>query len=358
MAQRSGPSLQRSLPPAGWIALVWLVLGVISATQTVVGMKAAGMEHHWAALFFTTMADWLVLAIAAPGILWLTDRFPVHKGRWRYLPLHAVTAVCVAVAFAAWAAVLEFVFDPFGAPRSFGRQFVTEMYTRFHTGLMIYAVTMVAANAVESIRRLAQREAEAARLESELTRARLEVVRRRLEPHFLFGALNGIADLIAKQRNDDAVTMIAGLSDLLRRLLAGSSRELVPLAEEISFVESYVDIASMRWGDRLNFKMDVPMDLYGTLVPPLILQPLIDAVIARGFGNAPGKREIRIAAEESGGSVSIRILIDGAASQLTESTTDGDLFEKLYSSACGFAIRNRNEEGLEAVLTLPYRTAA
>ena len=97
--------------------------------------------------------------------------------------------------------------------------FFTTVYMQFHTGIIIYAATVAIGNTVDSIRRLAHREAEAARLTGELSKAQLDALRRQLEPHFLFNTLNGISGLVREKRNDAAVQMIAGLSDLLRRVL-------------------------------------------------------------------------------------------------------------------------------------------
>ncbi len=102
--------------------------------------------------------------------------------------------------------------------------------------------------------------------------------RRQIEPHFLFNSLNGIAGLVRERRNSAAVEAIAGLSDLLRRVLEGADRQLVPLAEELSFLERYVELQLMRFGDRLKVIVGVPPEP----VPGLILQPLVENAIQHG----------------------------------------------------------------------------
>src|SRR5580704_5240762 len=60
-----------------WVAALWFVVGLITATQVVVGMAAVGAQHNWVALFFTTVAAWMIFPFVTPVILWLTRRFPL-----------------------------------------------------------------------------------------------------------------------------------------------------------------------------------------------------------------------------------------------------------------------------------------
>ena len=90
--------------------------------------------------------------------------------------------------------------------------------------------------------RLAYQQTETARLNEQLSKAQLDALRRQIEPHFLFNTLNAISGLVRERRNDAAVSMIAGLSDFLRRLLEDSTRQQVPLGEEVEFAQKYLDI--------------------------------------------------------------------------------------------------------------------
>src|SRR5947209_11769136 len=115
-------------------------------------------------------------------------------------------------------------------------------YTEFHLFLILYAAILGISYTLESRRRLAQRETEAARLNEQLSKAQLDALRRQIEPHFLFNTLNAIAGLVREQRNDAAVKMIAGLSDLLRRVLKDSNRQQASLEEEMEFLQKDLQI--------------------------------------------------------------------------------------------------------------------
>ena len=351
-----------------WVALLWLAISLVTAMQVVVGMAAVGMRHNWVALFLTTVAAWLVFPLATPLILALSQKYPLAKAAdWRNLPVHLGGALGIGIGHVAWSATLEWVVNPLAThPHpSFRNVFFTTVYMQFHTGVIIYAAIVAIGNTVDSMRRLAHREAEAARLAGELSKAQLDALRRQLEPHFLFNTLNGISGLVREKRNDAAVEMIAGLSDLLRRVLEDSGRQLVPLAEEVSFLESYVELQAMRFGERLKVTVDVPLELYGALVPQLVLQPLVENAIVHGIGKLVEGGEIRVTARESEGTLSICLYNDGPSLSLAGndrtgvglSNTRGRLIT-LYGAASSVELRKGDEAGIETIIRVPYRTAA
>lgn len=351
-----------------WVAILWLGVGLITAIQVVLGLAAGGRRYNWFAVFFATVAAWLILPLVTPLILSLTRRFPLARaGDLGNLPVHLAAALGIGLAHIIWSATMEWLFNPFAihpAP-SFRSMFFTTVYMQFHTGIVVYAATVAIGSTVDSIRRLAHRESEAARLAGELSKAQLDALRRQLEPHFLYNTLNGIAGLVRERRNDAAVEMIAGLSELLRRVLEDSGRQLVPLAEEVSFLDSYIKLQAMRFGDRLKVTVDIPLELYGALVPQLVLQPLVENAIVHGIGKLAQGGEIRVTARQSEGMLSIYLYSDGPAlppgggdrTGVGLSNTRGRLVA-LYGAGSGVELRNGDRTGVETIIKLPYRTAA
>jgi hypothetical protein len=347
--------------------MIWLAIGAISAVQVVGGLAALGWHYDWVKLFFTTAASWLIWAAATPVILAMSRRFPlVRPWNKRNFAVHLAAAFVISVVRIAWAAALEWAINPldFQPVRSYRVQFLTLTYMQFHTGLIIYGATVAIDSIIDSIRRLAHREAESARLASALAKAQLDALRRQMEPHFLFNTLNGISGLVREKRNDAAVEMIAGLSDLLRRVLEDSTRQLVPLAEEVSFLESYIELQTMRFGDRLKVTVDIPIELYGALVPPLVLQPLVENAIIHGIGKLVDGGEIRVTAREAEGGLTIHLYNDGPALSLAGtggtglglSNTRGRLVT-LCGEGSSVELRNGDQTGIETILKLPYRPA-
>ncbi len=344
-----------------WVAVLWLAVSLITATQVVVGMAAVGRRHNWIALFFTTVAAWLIFSFATPLILALTRRFPLAKTEdWTNVPVHLAGALAIGIAHVAWSAVLEWMINPLGnvpAP-SFRSVFFVTLYMQFHTGVIIYAAIVAIGSTVDSMGR-------AARLAGELSKAQLDALRRQLEPHFLFNTLNGISGLVREKRNDAAVEMIAGLSHLLRRVLEDSGRQLVPLADEVFFLESYLELQAMRFGERLKVTLDIPLELYDALVPQLVLQPLVENAIVHGIGKLVEGGEIRVQARRSEGVLAISLYNDGPALSVASSERTGvglantrGRLVTLYGAGSSVELRNGGGAGVETILKVPYRTAA
>jgi len=158
---------------------------------------------------------------------------------------------------------------------------------------------------IESLRfecELRQRELHTARLRHLLAEAELKALRAQLNPHFLFNTLNTILDLIGSEP-EKAEAMIERLSDLFRHVLVRTERDLISVGEEIDFLRKYLEIERARFGARLSVSMDVDPVLLGELIPPLILQPLVENAIKHGLAPKLGAGAIRISAADAGDSI-------------------------------------------------------
>ncbi|GAB3849163.1 hypothetical protein GCM10028822_13140 [Hymenobacter terrigena] len=118
------------------------------------------------------------------------------------------------------------------------------------------------------------------RLEKETAVARLDSLRRQVDPHFLFNSLNALTSLVEENDPARAVRFIRQLSQVYRYVLDSENKELVPLADEIAFAESYLYLQKTRLGDALVVEMDLPPAAVAPYyVPPLALQLLLENVL-------------------------------------------------------------------------------
>jgi two-component system, LytTR family, sensor kinase len=348
-----------------WIALLWSGFALVNATQIVAGMKAVGMQHAWARLFLTVFASWIVWALATPFVVRLGRRFPPTQWRSaRMWGIHLLACVVIGAAYSLWAAALQMSLQPWEVVQvtQFGKTAFYAFYGEFHLFLILYAAILAVDYTLESTRRLAQSETEAARLSEQLSRAQLDALRHQLEPHFFFNTLNAVAGLVRENRNDDAVSMIAGLSDLLRRVLDGSGKQEVPLGEEMEFLETYLDIQKTRFADRLQVRVNVPRELHHVRVPSLILQPMVENAIEHGIGRRAAGGVIRIGAARENGFLTLSVYNEGPKlPENWEKQRTGvgisnvrARLESLYGRDSHLDIRNR-EDGVEVRLSVPFK---
>jgi two-component system, LytTR family, sensor kinase len=360
-------SYRRPSAPWFWIGSLWLGFALLNATQIVFGMRAEGMHHAWTRLFITMFLSWLVWAVATPLVLRLGQRFPLT--RWRSVRIwliHLSACFALGLAYSAWMSFLQVLLRPWGSEpihMSFLAVWVTVFYNHIHISIILYAAVLAVGHTLDSRKRLAAQETEAARLNEQLSKARLDALRRQLEPHFLFNTLNAIAGLIREARDEDAVDMIAKLSDLLRRVLEGGDQQEVSLGEEMEFLQKYLEIQRTRFAERLVVTMDVPRQLLSARVPSLILQPMVENAIQHGIGKRVEGGQIRIAASRVDGVLSMSVYNSGpplpadweeARSGVGISNTRTRL-QNLYGEACVLELRNCESGGVEASLSLPYR---
>jgi len=216
-----------------------------------------------------------------------------------------------------------------------------------------------AAHALLFYRRSKERERRSLELEATLAKSRLEALTMQLQPHFLFNALNAIAALVHKNP-DAADEMLAALSDLLRLTLETSREQELPLRRELEFVERYLMIEHVRFGDRLQFELDVAPETEAALVPTFLLQPLVENAVRHGLEPRSGNGKLVIRARRDNGSLRLSVedngvgLSDGKPGRegIGLANTRARLHE-LYDGAANVELRNR--DGLTVELTLPFR---
>ncbi len=151
-------------------------------------------------------------------------------------------------------------------------------------------------------------EAEQARLRLQMLaqEAELKALRAQLNPHFLFNALNSISALTSVDAGR-ARDMCVKLSDFLRRSLGLGERAVVPLAEELELSRGYLAIEQVRFGARLSLDWQVDPAVEAALLPPLLLQPLVENAIKHGISPLPEGGTVRLEARLENGFVHILV---------------------------------------------------
>ncbi len=315
----------------GWrfwlgLSLVWGALGLLSAAQTAV---LGNME--WNTAWYRAFLDWGPWVVLAPLVWGLADRVPVARSTWRRaVPVHLAAAVALSAGLEllSWFVPdggpaghvspgaarfseqpgpgrpggppappgFQDGFDP-GPPPGFSDNRETRGTAlppvaapspprgtgggRARLAIPIYFLLVAAAHAVAYHERSLERERRIRAAETSLAKARLGALQTQLQPHFFFNALNAVASLIPT-RPDLADKMICSLADLMRAVLDVSDQPEVPLRRELAFIDHYLAVQTLRFGDRLVVVRDIDEAAHDCLVPPLLLQPLVENAVVHG----------------------------------------------------------------------------
>ncbi len=357
-------------PANRWLLLaaLWSAGALFDASQTVLIMHAEGRHHPWLPLFATELVSWLPWALATPLISSLARRHPLAHGHLlRAATVHLAAFATVSVVAGTWSTVLQMLFNPWyhKQPRTFIETWTTTLLYQILIFLIVYALILTVTFVMDARARVARQTTETARLNAELSRAQLAALRRQIEPHFMFNTLNSIAGLVRDHDNDAAVSMIVGLSEFLRRATEDSHRSQVTLAEEVEYLQRYLEIQKVRFGERLQVSIDIPAELMCAQVPNLLLQPLVENAIKHGIAKRVGGGTVRIAGARGDRSLRLTVYNDGPSDlpdwQATHTGVGlGNLrtrLQILHGSESSLQLSRAAPAGVEVVVTLPLREA-
>jgi two-component system, LytTR family, sensor kinase len=226
-------------------------------------------------------------------------------------------------------------------------------------GFSILVLALWSGDGLAERRRQLVREAN---LERALAESRLRALQLQLQPHFLFNALNTIASRL----HDDpmhADRLIGRLADLLRVSYRRNDAALVPFRDELALLDAYADLMRARFGDALMLEVDrgtVPDDV---LVPPLLLQPLVENAVRHGRLERDGQAHIRVEAQATPGRLALRVFDDGPGVSGgtptfgTGLSSTAQRLALLFGREGTLVARNADGGGFEVLVQLPMRTA-
>jgi two-component system sensor histidine kinase AlgZ len=281
----------------------WALLGVLLAALLVVAAPFRWLEAMAFAVPLTVLYGFVGL-----GSFWVCRAVPLElSGLGRALGTQLAAALLSALLWVAtgyaWALLLD-RHGPFpglavrqaeAAPLLLGLGVVLFLLA----AALHYILTALEAHQ-EAVRR-------ALELEIASREAELRTLRAQIHPHFLFNSLNSINALIAT-RPEEARRLCVRLGDFLRRSLSVGSRERIPLGEELDLAEQLLSIERVRFGDRLVPEISADDAAREVLVPPLVLQPLVENAVTHGIAQMLDGGTIRLEAYRRGDQ--LRIVVE------------------------------------------------
>jgi len=301
----------------------WTLLGVLLA-----GLMVAAGDAPWSASLLFAVPLSLVYGCASGfSAYYLCRAYPLaSRPLLSVLGVFTCTAVCAGALWTAAGSGFAEALRPLvpGLPRM-TRAFAALM---FGLGVILYGLSAVAhylALEFERARSLERRELE---MKLAAQEAELRMLRTQIDPHFLFNSLNSISALTSIDPQG-ARGMTLQLSSFLRRSLGMDAQRKVPLDEEIALVRDFLAIEQVRFGARLRFEHAIGAGAGQCLLPPMLLQPLVENAVKHGIGNRLDGGLVRIDAECAGSLLRIRV----------ENDADEDLAGQ-PAAGCGIGLAN------------------
>lgn len=359
------------------LLLFWVAIGLFSAGSPFIelprlrrtGPPPGGLSLAQR-ISLLQFATWLAWAAFAPGIFWLRRRWPLERGALaRSVPVHLTAIAVLCAAHSVLALPLNWIIlqarQPF--PEEQWAGLLVYWWIRdLPFCALFYGLILGIGSALEFYRQFRERELRASQLETQLAQAQLQMLKMQLHPHFLFNTLNGITGLVRDNDNAAAVQMLVGLSDLLRQTLDNSGKQEVRLGEELEWLELYLKLQQMRFSDRLQISIEAAPQTLDALVPNLITQPLVENAIRHGLGSRVAPGSVSLMAQRAGERLELRVRDDGGG--LPENwrieTNQGlglantmARLRQLFGTDFKLEIRNREQGGVEALISIPLKLA-
>jgi two-component system sensor histidine kinase AlgZ len=207
-----------------------------------------------------------------------------------------------------------------------------------------------------NIERLAHAERQAA------LEAQLQAIQARTNPHFFFNSINTVASLIPEDPRLAEETLLR-VADILRYALASSKTRFVTLERELAVVRDYLEVQRARFGDRLEFTIDIDPAALSLEVPPLVLQPLVENAILHGVAQSPRGGRVYVRATCEPGRLRLVVEDDGPGTSQHHGTgtSMADLERRLsliYGEAGELVAGPQPSGGWRTALGLPQPAAA
>jgi len=356
------------------IVLLATVLGFFFAAQIFFSAASIHREVSWGQALYWSFGDWYEWALLVPIIFWICRRFTFERRSW---PRSLAGYLCAGVLLAGIHAVMCAAADVLqgwvtAKPIVFGRSLRGILANRTHYNLAVYAVIVCGWHAWVYYRRFREREAHAAELAGRLAQAQLQALRMQLNPHFLFNTLNAVSSLMLKDVTA-ANKMLARLGELLRLTLQTSHQQEVPLQQEIEFLRRYLEIEQIRFGERLQLKVELDPSTLDAAVPNLILQPLVENAIQHAIEpqEAGGQIELRssrdngrlvLQVSDNGPGLALKTAPPGEASQASREriglNNTRERLRTLFRENQQFDLTGNTMGGVTARLSIPFRVAS
>ena len=289
----------------------WGLLGALFAVQEWLAMRMWGSYRVPLIIPLEALSVYYLLWGVFCWILWWWFGAQLQRAGavailTRVLPLSILASILQEMI---WVACFPNI--PMNRPHMmYWRRLALELSDELFSNVVIFWCAFGLFRGIGYYQRFREKDAAAAQLEMRLANAQISALRMQLNPHFLFNTMNGISSLM---RSDvgAADNMLEQLASLLRITLERGDAQLIPLRDELDFIELYLAMQASRFGNRVQQSISVDPELHDALVPAMLLQPIVENAYAHGLSKLDSSGVLNIEAQRQGELVQLSVVNSG-----------------------------------------------
>ena len=358
---------QLTPPDVNWLHVFLFLTAIGFINFNVLAANAAAADGYSIdtikVLWQELIGAWALMPLL-PFIFWVVCRFPLNRENWlRRLPIHIAASMAYGLmqtAIMYGSRTLLYKVMSWGT-YDFGDLWYS-ILMEYNKQALVYVILYIALIFLQSRRDAEAAKLRTAQLEQELAKSRLQSLQMQLNPHFLFNSLNAISSTM-HENVDAADTMLANLSDLLRRTLNSRNWAEHSFKEELELIQLYCRMMTARFEDQLQVRIEHDGDSLNALVPCFILQPLVENAIQHGMQNLSptgiviearrSEQRLTLTIDDNGPGITETAAIPGNKGIGLSNTVArlGQLYPDDYS----FNLENREEGGLRVSIDIPFK---
>jgi two-component system LytT family sensor kinase len=343
----------------------WTLLGFILSIEVYFNIRA-GMKMGSSDFIEVAIPQFgraLMWALMAPLIMRMRQKVPLSRGRWvGGVGFHLVMSFVVMATYYLGRMLTFFLLNE-ATEWDFWPTAMASFYGRNIIDMAYYWAVIAFGYGSEIYQRYKSEELRSVQLEARLMETELKALREQMRPHFLFNTLNTISVLVREGRNEEAVTLIARLSSLLRITLDRTRAPEVTVREEIEFLERYIEIQKVRFSDRLNVGIAIEPAAMEVPIPNLLLQPLVENAILHGVVRKSGPGRVDVTGRIEGGRLHLEVKDDGPglgdgstrAKEGIGLSNTRERIARIYGAAGQLLLRSEPGRGVTVQIILPCR---
>lgn len=232
--------------------------------------------------------------------------YPRFFYKKKYLA-YCVSALLLLFAGAVLSRIIqEWVTEPLFLPKETHPDSIFVWYMLFKGMLWFLSPVLLLTLVIRIFKQWFAQEQLQQEVEKEKLNAELNFLKAQVHPHFLFNTLNNLYSLTL-QASPAAPLTVLKLSELMSYMLYDSRSDMVPLNKEIKHIRSYIELETIRYGNRLDVSVNVSGDITGKLIAPLLLIPFAENAFKHGVSNEMDKVWVTIDIKEKAGWLNVKV---------------------------------------------------